>query len=290
MIAPFQLHRPSSLEEALALLAHHGDDIRVLAGGSEIILLLKMGLVSTKHVVDIKTIAGLDSLVFDPDQQQLRIGSLVTHRKLETSEVVREHFPVLAKMARQVANVRVRNVGTLAGNLAFAEPHADPGTLLLAYGARIKAQSTRGERSIMLKEFFVDYYDTALDQDEIITEIEIPKPGATSSATYLRFCPGERPVVSMALVINWKNATCDDIQLVVGCVGPRPFRAEEAEEMLKNKSAQEITSIALDAGERVAVRCDPLADIWGSVEYKKQIIKTLVFRGLQETCGGEAVP
>lgn len=289
MIGPFHLHRPSSLEEACTLLTEHGEDIKILAGGSEIILLLKMGLATAKHVVDIKGIGGLDSLVFAPELQGLCVGGLVTHRTLETSDIVREHFPLIVEMERQLANVRVRNVGTLGGNLCFAEPHADPGTLLLAYGARVKARSVRGERTINLAEFFVDYYETVLEHDEIVVEIGIPKLDGEVIGRYLRFCPGERPMVSVAVLIEWGNGECRDVRLAVGCVGPKPFRAVEVEESLKSKSAAEISAEALKAGESVAHFCDPSPDMWGSTEYKRQIVKTLVCRGLQEICSRSSV-
>lgn len=289
MIFPFHLHRPSTLKEACAVLAEHAGDVRILAGGSEIILLLKMGLVRVGHLADIKRVGEMDFLEFDRASESLRIGGLVTHRKLEKSDLVRQHFPLIVKMERQVANVRVRNVGTLGGNLSFAEPHADPGTLFLAYGAKLKARSARGERSISIADFFVDTYETSLQPDEMITEIEIPKPRGDISGTYLRFCPGERPMVSLALLAEWENGGAREIRIALGCVGPKPFRAVEGEQMLKGKSVQEISDQALQVGERVARLCDPPPDIWGSAEYKRQIVKTLVFRGLQEICGRSQV-
>ncbi len=284
MIPPFVLHRPSTLEEAVGLLAQYGEDTKILAGGSELILLFKMDLARPRHVMDIKGIPELSRLEYDVKTQVLRVGGLVTHRTLEGSEVVRQHFPVLAEMERQVANVRVRNVGTLGGNLCFAEPHADPGAILLAYQARIEARGVGGERIIEIADFFLDYYQTALGQNEILTNIEIPKLNENFSGTYLRFCPGERPTVAVALLIEWKDGSCKDVRLVLGCVGPKPIRASEVEEGLKGKSADEVTAKALEAGEEAALLCDPPPDIWGSVEYKIQIVKTLVSRGLQDSC------
>ncbi len=283
-MGPFTLHQPDSVEAASSLLARYGEGVKVLAGGSELILLLKLGLIGPAHIIDIKKIPRLDFLDYDPNAKALRIGPLVTHRALELSSAVRERFPLLLEMERRLANVRIRNVGTLAGNLCFAEPHADPGTLLIAYEARIKARNAKRERRLGLSEFFVDYYKTALDEDEVLTEIEIPELQDGFQGTYLRFCPGERPTVTVAVLIRWKEAGSQEVRIALGCVGPRPIRATEVEEGLKGKSAQEILHTAMDAGARASLLCDPLEDLWGSVEYKRQIVKTLVARGLSRLC------
>jgi carbon-monoxide dehydrogenase medium subunit len=288
VILPFTLHKPDSVESASALLGRYGDDARVLAGGSELILLMKLGLASSQHIVDIKGISYLNGMHFDNAKQVLRIGSLVDHRTLETSTTVREHFPLIAEMERHLANIRIRNVGTLAGNICFAEPHADPAALLLAYGARVKAKNARRERPLDVADFFVDYYKTALEPDEILTEIEIPKPGKNSTGAYLRFCPAERPMATAAAIIGWKDGAAHDIRLVMGCVGPTPIAAGEVEGALKKKSAEEISATALEIGARAARMCDPLEDMWGSVEYKRQIVKTLVARGLAQACQASA--
>src|SRR5262249_11022961 len=157
---------PSSVESACSLLTEYGDDARILAGGSELLLLMKMGLSRPAHVVDIKRIPGLGTLSFDDRTRTLRVGALVRHRALESSPAVHSHFPLLVEMERHLANVRIRNVGTLAGNLCFAEPHADPGTLLLAYGANLKLHSRAGERTLPVSRFFLDYYTTAMEPGE----------------------------------------------------------------------------------------------------------------------------
>lgn len=282
MISPFHLHRPTFIEQACSLLSQYGDQAKILAGGSELILLLKMGLTNAAHIVDIKSVAGLDGIEFEPRLQTLKVGGLVTHRSLETSPVMLEHFPLLVEMEQQVANVRVRNVGTLGGNLCFAEPHADPGTLLSVFDAQIKARSVRGERHLDIADFFVDYYQTALEPDEILTEVEIPKLSRNWSGTYLRFCPGERPSVAVAILVKWADGVCADARLALGCVGPKPVRAGEIELALRGKPAGEISAGALESGRKIAHLCDPPADVWGSVEYKRQIVKTLVSRGLQK--------
>lgn len=284
----FVLHQPDSIEGASTLLTQHGEEAKILAGGSELILLLKLGVTDCRHLIDVKGIPNLDRLHYDSTAQLLRIGPLVTHRVIECSKEVQEHFPLLVDMERQVANVRIRNIGTLAGNLCFAEPHADPGTLLVAYQARIKARSPEGERTLEVSDFFVDFYETALDKNEVLSEIEIPKLGPNFSGTYLRFCPGERPIVGLALIVGWNGEGAEEIRIVLGCVGPKPLRAAEVEEGLTGKPADEILARSTEAGEKAALLCDPTEDIWGSVEYKRQIVKTLVTRGLSELCQRKA--
>jgi carbon-monoxide dehydrogenase medium subunit len=285
LIESFALHQPDSLSGALALLAEHPEETRVLAGGSELILLFKMGLAAAKHVVNIKKISGLARLEYDAGAKALKIGPLVTHRALEKSALVREHFPLIVEMEKQLANVRIRNVGTLAGNISFAEPHADPGTLLTAYGAKVKVRSIAGERALSMGDFFVDYYQTALKSDELVTEIEIPKPAENCDGVYLRYCPGERPMVGVAAFLEWKNGTCANARVALGCVGPTPIRATEVEQWLAGKARSEIFAEAERLGEKAADMSQPLEDIWGSVEYKRQIVKTLVARGLAKLCG-----
>jgi carbon-monoxide dehydrogenase medium subunit len=279
MIAPFTLHWPQSLREASSLLSELRAQARILAGGSELILLLKMGLAAeVTHIVDIKKIPALEGLEYDTDTKRLRIGPLVTHRTLEKSEVVRNHFPLIVEMEKQLANVRIRNVGTLAGNLSFAEPHADPGTLLMAHNATVTLVSGEGERVLNLEDFFLDYYETALKNDELLAEITVPKPAENCHGVYLRFCPGERPMVGVALLAEWNNGVCNKPRLVLGCVGPKPLRASDAEEWMAGKSPEEIQAGADAIGTQTARMCQPLEDIWGSVEYKRQIVKTLVAR------------
>jgi len=280
LIDSFLLHQPESLSDALTLLAEHSNEVKVLAGGSELILLLKMGLLAAKHIINLKKIPDLASLDYESSPRFLHIGPLVTHRALEKSEILHKYFPLLVEMEKQLANVRIRNVGTLAGNLAFAEPHADPGTLLVAYEASVTLTSVDGERTLSLEDFFIDFYETALASNEILSEISIPKPAASSKGAYLRFCPGERPMVGVALLSEWNEEICEKPRLVLGCVGPKPMRALELEDWMTGRSREDIQAEADSLGTKAAMSCQPLEDISGSVEYKRQIVKTLVARAI----------
>ena len=286
MITPFALHQPRSLPDALALLSEHDGETKILAGGSELLLLLKMGLIKANHIIDIKKIPRLDRIDYDPQAGAIHIGPLVTHRTLEKSELVQRDFPLLAEMERDLANVRIRNVGTLAGNLCFAEPHADPAAVLAVYDAAVTLQSSERERRVAIKDFFMDYYETALEKNEMLTDIDIPKLPDNFRGSYLRFCPGEWPMVTVALLTLWADGACAEARLGLGCVGPRPIRVGEFEQALRGKSGDELAAKA-DGFARIAAQsCDPLADLWGSVEYKRQIVKSLVGNGLRSQCDG----
>jgi carbon-monoxide dehydrogenase medium subunit len=286
MITPFVLHQPRSLPDALALLSEHNGETKILAGGSELLLLLKMGLIKASHIIDIKKIPGLDRVGYDPQAGTIHIGPLVTHRTLEKSEIVGRHFPLLAEMERDLANVRIRNVGTLAGNLCFAEPHADPAAVLAVYDAVVTLQSSERERRVAIKDFFTDYYETALEKNEMLTDIDIPKLPDNFRGSYLRFCPGEWPMVTVALAMRWADGACAEARLGLGCVGPRPIRVGEFEQTLRGKSGDELAAKADGLAGIAAQSCDPLADLWGSVEYKRQIVKNLVRDGLRSQCDG----
>ena len=282
MIDSFFLHQPNTLNDALNLLAEKPEQVRILAGGTELILLLKMGLATTKHIVNIKKLPDLARLEYDSPSNTLRIGALVTHRELEKSEHVKRHHSLLVQMEKSLANVRIRNIGTLAGNLSFAEPHADPGTLLLAYDAVLKVNRAGADRRIKIAEFFVDYYETALRGDELLTEIEIPAPPQNSTGTYVRFCPGERPMAGVAVILGWENGVCYHARLALGCVGPMPIRVRDSEEWMIGKCRDDIIAAVQDLGETAAGYSQPLEDVWGTVEYKNQIVKTLVARAISD--------
>lgn len=284
MIAPFVLHQPRSIAEALALLSEHNGESKVLAGGSELLLLLKMGLIRPTHIIDIKKIPGIDQIDYSPSAKVLQIGALVTHRSLEKSDTIQREFPLLTEMERDLANVRVRNVGTLAGNLCFAEPRADPAAVLAVYDATVTLQSNNRQRRVKIGDFYTNYYETALQKNELLTNIEVARLGDNFRVSYLRFCPAEWPIVTVALVMRWDVGICAEARLALGCVGPKPIRVSEFEEVVRGKSSDELVAKADDLSRIAARSCDPLSDLWASAEYKRQIVKNLVRESLRNQC------
>ncbi len=264
--------------EASALLRRYGEAARPYAGGTELVLVMKQGLAHYDHLVNIKRVPDLSGL--GVDDGVLRIGAATTHRAIERSRLVRDRLPVLAGMEQGVANVRVRNVGTLGGNLAFAEPHADPGTLLLALGARVRAQRGEHLRRIPVEQFFIDAYTTALEPDEVLVDLEIPLPSPGTAAAFLKFGFLERPSVNVAVVLSVTGDTVREARVAVGCVGPKPLRCPRAEAGLAGVPVREIPSAAEAAGAQAAREVDPLDDLHGSAGFKRHITATLAARAV----------
>lgn len=281
MLSRFRLEEPDTIKEACDLLARFGEDSRVYAGGTELLLAMKEGLLHYERLVNIKKIPALTGVKLR--NQSISIGALTTHRKLEGDPLLREHIPSFGQMERKVANVRVREVGTIGGNLCFAEPHADPGTLLLVLGAKLIAENASSWREIPVEQFFVDAYETCLESDELLTEIHIPLPVVRSAATYSKFGYLERPSVGIGLFLAWdQQGAIADVRIAVGAAGPKPRRVEEAEALLKGKIPEEATRMLARVGEIAGRAADTVSDLHGSSEYKEQVIGVLLNRTFQQ--------
>lgn len=281
MLSRFRLEEPDTIKEACDLLARFGEDSRVYAGGTELLLAMKEGLLHYERLVNIKKIPALTGVKLR--NQSISIGALTTHRKLEGDPLLREHIPSFGQMERKVANVRVREVGTIGGNLCFAEPHADPGTLLLVLGAKLIAENASSWREIPVEQFFVDAYETCLESDELLTEIHIPLPVERSAATYSKFGYLERPSVGIGLFLAWdQQGAIADVRIAVGAAGPKPRRVEEAEALLKGKIPEEATTMLARVGEIAGRAADTVSDLHGSSEYKEQVIGVLLNRTFQQ--------
>ena len=226
MLSPLRVYQPTSVTEASAELARLGEDAKVYAGGTELILLLRLGLVHYTHLVDVKKIPALGELAWDG--KTMHIGAAVTHRRLERSAAVAAHLPLLQQAVALVANVRVRNVGTLGGNLCFGDPHSDPAPVLLVYNTRVKIGKHSGDRSIGLDEFYIGLFETAIAPDELLVEVEVePVPPDVGSA-YLRCARFERPSVGVAVAAAQRDGRLAHVRLAVSCVGPVPMRLQGA--------------------------------------------------------------
>ncbi len=282
MLRPFRLEEPESVKEASEALARYGDSAKVYAGGTELLLAMKEGLVHFECLVNVKKIPGLDRIT--QANGSLRLGALSTHRQLERSGTLQEKLPVLVEMERNVANLRVREVGTIGGNLTFAEPHADPGTLLLALDATVVVQKAGGSRDIPMAEFFVDAYEAAVEEDEIVTEVVVPLPAAGAAVRYRKFGYLERPSAGVALHVMADDArkSVEDVRIAVGCVGPKSMRVEEAEAVLRGKSMEEAARLVTEAGDIAGRAADAISDLHGSAEYKEHIVKVLLTRAFND--------
>ena len=277
MLRPFELVEPSSVAEASELLARHGEAARIYAGGTELILAMKEGLIHYDYLVNVKLIPGLAGIRLGSDGA-LRIGAATPHRALERDPTVRERFPVVGRMERDVANVRVREVGTLGGNLCFAEPHADPGSLLQVFEATVRIERKGSARTIPLEQLFVGPFETCLEGDEVLTEIVVPPLPPRSAAAYLKFGILERPSVGVGVALTLDDGRVAVTRIAVGCVGPVPRRMREAETLLAGKSIAETLASLAEAGRIAARASDAITDLHGSAEYKQHLVGVLLHR------------
>ena len=279
MHSPFHILRPQTLSEASRELRRHGETARVYAGGSELLLLLRHGLVECDYLVDIKQIPDLNK--FEWNGGALKIGAGVTHRQLEQSPVVREHLPVLAEVEARVANVRVRNVGTIGGNLCFSDPHSDPGTLMLVYDATVELRRGRSSRRLLLEDLWLGSYETVLEPDELMATIDLPALPAGMAAAYDRVERYERPSVGIAAAVAQRDGRLSSVRLAVGCVGPKPIRLHQIESRLAGLRLDEAQRLLREAQTEIQKILEPVDDIHGSVEYKSYIVPVLLGRTME---------
>jgi carbon-monoxide dehydrogenase medium subunit len=278
MLRPFALYRPSTVGEAAEVLAREGSDAALYAGGTEVLLILKEGLLRVRSLVDVKRIPGLDEI--RRDDGHLSIGATATHRALERAPAVHAHCPIVAGVARHVANIRVRTVGTVGGNLAFADPHSDLATLFLAFDGVVRLASRSGERDLPLAEFVRGPYETARRDDEILAAVRLaPWPAGTAGA-YVKFGVYERPTlgVAVALMRGAGGDAVTDARLAVGCVGPRPQRLPEAEARMRGFTLADLARHAGEVAALAARDVDAVGDLHGSAEYKREMTRVFVQR------------
>ena len=278
MLRPFELHRPSTVAEAAALLGDR-PDATLYAGGTELLFLMKAGLVRPADVVDVKRIPDLGGLA--EAEGALAIGATVTHRTLERSPAVRAGWPLVAGVAAHVANVRVRNVGTVGGNLAFADPHSDLATLFLVFDATVRLASASGARELALADFVRGPYETARRADEVLTGVRLnPWPPCTVGV-YVKFGLHERPTLSLALALTLgAGDRITAARLAVGCVSPRAHRIAAAEGALAGQPLGGLEALATDVGALAADAVDPVSDRHGGADYKRALTRVFARRAL----------
>jgi carbon-monoxide dehydrogenase medium subunit len=275
----FEYLEPTSVAEACALLKQNGGEAKIFAGGAHLTILMKQGLYQPRALINIKKIAELKGIRCS--DTELSIGALVTHRELETSALVRDKFAVLCEAEREVANIRVRHMGTIGGNLASGEPLTDLSQIFIALDGKVKIIGPNGERTLPVQELFLDFYTTSLADDEIITEVMIPLLPKKSGIEYQRFSSSsvvDKPAAGVAvrLTLERGNEVIQLARVVLGCVGATPVRARGAEEILIGKRL--LLDSAIEAGKAASQECDPITDLRGSAEYKRAIVGVLVKR------------
>jgi aerobic carbon-monoxide dehydrogenase medium subunit len=242
---------------------------------------MRQRLLMPKLVVSLARIPNFDTITFD-ERDGLRIGAGARHRDIELSAVVKQHYPLLHETFRKVAQPRIRNMGTIGGNLAGGDPLTDPGASLIALDAEVTLANSAGRRILRLDELFVDYYQTALNPGELLTEIHVPPP-TRPGWSHIKFTPRsveDFATVGVALTLRAQGNQCDDIRLALNSVASTIIRAKQAEQVLRGKPFND--KLLREMGEVASTEVDPMDDNRGSAEYKREMVKVLVRRAAEE--------
>ncbi len=280
MLSSLKLIQPTTVQEASRALADFGENAKLYAGGAELLLLLRNRLIDAEVLIDVKQIDRLRRL--EGNNGALRVGACLTHQELANNALVRERAPSLALAESQVANIRVRNQGTLGGNLAFNDPHSDPGTVLLVHNASVTLGNAKGDRRLALDEFFVDMYSTALEPGELLLEVEIPSLPAGMISEYLRLHRYQRPTLGVAAAARITEGIIDEARLAVGCIGPKAQRLTELEEKIKGATLSEARKILLEEKKYLRGLLQPVDDLLGGAEYKLYMAGVLLGDALEQ--------
>jgi carbon-monoxide dehydrogenase medium subunit len=278
--ASFEYVAPRSVDEAISALDRYGDEGKVLAGGQSLIPLMKLRFAAPSVLVDINRVDGLDEL--GERDGHLRIGALVRHKTCEQSELLRGRYGVFGDAARQIADPIVRNLGTVAGSLAHADPQGDWPSVMLATRAEIVARSAGGERTIAIDDFLQGPFTTVLEPNELVTELRVPAPAGRAGGAYekLERKIGDFATVGVAVHLTFSNGSVDRAGIALTAVGPTNIRATAAEEALNGRA---LDDAAIDEASRLAAEAaQPTADHRGTVEYKRNVVRVLTARAIRK--------
>ncbi|HOJ42583.1 MAG TPA: xanthine dehydrogenase family protein subunit M [Syntrophorhabdaceae bacterium] len=281
MIHDFNYLKPGTLKEALAMYADH-EDCKVICGGQSLLIVMRQGMIAPEYLLDIKHLNELNYIKFD-EKNGLRLGATTTHRAIEKSEVIKKNYPALVAMENKLASIQVRNWGTIGGNLAHADPAGDPAPVLMALNANIKGGSVKGERTMSLDEFFVDYFETAMEKSELVLEVHVPITPPKTGIAYQKFnyLTNDMGIVGVAasVTLNGGNV-CKDARVVLGNAGPTARRSKKTEEFLIGKTLND--DVFAEAGKIASEDCEPVADIHASEEFRRHVIGVLTKRMLKK--------
>lgn len=278
-LPPFELSEPASVGEALDLLARHDGECRLIAGGTALVPMLRLGLARPERLVSLHRIPGIADIW--TDGSALVVGAMATHAAIQRDPAVRAGWPLLAEAAGRVASPSIRASGTLGGNLCYAESASDVAPALLCLDAEIIAGGPGGDRTIAIADFFRGFYETTLAAGEILTAVRVPVPPRAAKSAYLKFCSRsaeDRALIGVAahVVMADDNRRCDDIRIALAGAAPTPLRAREAEAALRGEAVTDAVIVA--AAEAGAAEADPLSDLMGSADYRRQMIRVWLRR------------
>jgi aerobic carbon-monoxide dehydrogenase medium subunit len=280
MLGSLQLLQPTTVSEASGALRDFSERGKIYAGGAELLLLMRHGFLQADILVDVKKIERLHRITLNDGV--LCVGACVTHRTLETDPLVRERAPSFAYAESQVANVRVRNQGTLGGNLCFNDPHSDPGTVLLIHNASVTLGSQRGERRLQLNDFFLDVYETALEPDELMLDVQIPPLPIGMKSAYLRLHRFPRPTLGVAAALKMNDGIISESRLAVGCIGPKAQRLAVLEAKIDGSSISDAKRILAEQKNYLRDLLRPVDDLLGSANYKLYMTSVMLGDALEQ--------
>lgn len=267
------------MEETLDLLDSYKDDCKIICGGQSLLILMRQALVTPGHLIDIKNLKELSYIDFDPEEG-LKIGATTTHREIEISPLVEKHCPLLVGMEKNLASLQTRNWGSIGGNLAHGDPAGDPGPVLMAMKASVSIANKERARKMPLEDFFVDYFETALEEGELLLEIQIPEAPPRTATVYEKFnvINNDQGVVSVAvsITLDEDGKTCQDVSIVLGAAASKPLRAREAEQLLIGKGLDD--NLVEAVGEKASEEADPVTDIHATETYRRELVKVLTRR------------
>jgi carbon-monoxide dehydrogenase medium subunit len=283
MIRDFEYSAPKTLKDALTLLDKYGDECKVIAGGQSLLILMKQGLVAPEYLIDIKGVSELNYIKSDTSGG-LTIGALAPHRAIEQSPVIQDKFNVLAEMENRLASIQTRNWGTIGGNLCHADPAGDPAPVLMVLNATLRMAGLKGERTMAAEDFFLDYFETALEPGELLAGIQVPPVPPRTGSAYTKFNVIESDLatvgVAVSITLSGNDGICGDVRIALGASAPTPMRAKQAEELLRGKKITD--SLLTEAGQRASDEAEPISDIYASEEYRRELVRVLVKRVANE--------
>lgn len=282
----FEFIEPDSVEQACQLLRNFGEESRIIAGGTALLLGMRQRMLSPSHLISLGKLDELRQIEFE-EGQGLIIGALARHADIARSPVIQKHFPMLSAMASRVANPQVRNAGTLGGNLCYGDPATDPPGCLMALGAQLVLAGPQGERVLPVEDFLIDYFETALGPDEVVTHIMVPALPDDAIGSYTRFLrtPAEhRPLVNVALVARTDGkGVCKQIRMALGASTPKAVRLTAAENYLAGKVVTQ--AIAAEAADIAVAPLQIISDSRGSADYRAEMARVVIRRSLCELFG-----
>jgi carbon-monoxide dehydrogenase medium subunit len=287
----FKHFESKTVQEACTLLLKYKGKAKLIAGGTDLLVSMKRRELTPNYLVNIKGISGLNSI--DYQRKTLKIGVLATLNDIERSALVQEKFPVLASACHLLGTPLIRNLGTIGGNLCNASPSAETAPCLIGLGAKVKVVGLKGEKTIPLEKFFVGPGRSALQDGEMMTEIQVPSPPPGMQSIYLKL-PARTAidiaVVSVAVIIQFgsKNNEVSDIKIVLGAVAPTPMRAHRAEKVLKEKAIED--KRIEEAAQIASEEAKPISDIRASEDYRRQMVKVLTDRAIKQLTNLSATP